>query len=456
LSFIQHDIYKKKEIMLLTLTNLVFNITQYGLCFEWKIALSDLQFDSQIDKFVVCPIFFVSDGEHDLTATGKIVSTSKWMCLEDLNIDMKNFVVNADSNLIESVLDYYKRFVSEISSPAEDYYNYNETVQNQPNAWIFLSTLRINSFVIRFSYKNLPNNFQDHFKSYLINFDDIMVFLDMTNFSKIYGSPSTIMNTLTSSYTTMIMSNVDLILKQHGMIGGALMLALKFSNGIAKIGKKSKKQKETQQIYKDRLKHDKTLNTMRFTRCLKSSDLNSKTLNKLQGKEGVDAFADLINNPMNGFLNLFKPKKKNKTQEEENVVIKYKQRPNRVFYGMFSLVKPFNFEDCETVMTLREIDPDYSKFLFYGQVTGTDYKSQNKLKLAVFDQVLALLGNENKILWEINPIFIESAEKVKERFVIRGADKKGKTVEHVVAFLEQNLLDRAKELIREVKRDSNN
>ena len=457
LSFIKHEIYKKKEILLISFSKFVLNLTQFTQCWDWKVGFSDVQFDSQIDKYVVCPIFFVSDGDQELMLSGKIIQSEKWMCLEEFKLDMKSFIVNADSNLIESIVDFYKRFVSETSSSIDLYYMSSaESVEIQQNAWIVLSKLQITSFLIKFSYKNLPNNVQDHFKSYLINFDNIMVFLEACSFSKLYGSPSSIITSISSVYRTMIMSNLDQILKQHGMLGGALMLALKFSNGIAKVGKKSKKSSNKEkQVYQEKLEQQRNNNTIRFTRCLKTTDLNSKALNQLKVKGGVDTFAEIVNNPVSGFMNLFKNKKK-KEEEDENIVIKYKQRPNRVFYGRYSLIKAFNFEDCQVASMMKELNKEYEGAFFYGQVTGTHAKSQKKVVLAVFGNFVCFVDHQGKIIWEISPIFIESMEKESDGLVIKGADKKGKSARFVAAFIESELISRAIEMIREVRRDMNN
>ena len=457
LSFIQHEIYKKKEIVLISFTKFVLNLTQFTQCWDWKVGFSDVQFDSQIDKYVVCPIFFVSDGDQELMLSGKIIQSEKWICLEDFKLDMKNFIVNADSNLIESLVSFHKRFVNEADSSIDLYYiSSAESIEIAQNAWIFLSKLQITSFLIKFSYKNLPNNVQDHFKSYLINFDNIMVFLESCNFSKLYGSPSSILTSISSVYKTMIMSNLDQILKQHGMLGGALMLALKFSNGIAKVGKKSKKKSKTEkQVYQEKLEQQRNNNTIRFTRCLKTTDLNSKALNQLKVKGGVDTFAEIVNNPVSGFMNLFKTKKK-KEEEDENIVIKYKQRPNRVFYGRYSMIKAFNFEDCQVASMMKELNKEYENAFFYGQITGSHARNQKKIVLAVFSNYVAYVDHQSKIIWEISPIFIESIEKESDGLVIKGIDKKGKTARFVAPFIESELIARAIEMIKEVRRDMNN
>ena len=240
ISFIQHDSYRKKEIMLVTLFAFSLNFIQYTKSIEWKLELTDLQIDSQIFEFVVCPIFFISEGEDPLALSGRLVLTEKWTCLENICLVMKNFIVNLDRTLLESILNYCKRFLTETNSNLDYHLTCSADQKNMlTGAWIFLSNLCITSFVIKFSYKNSNKSANDHLLSFLVNFDDMVIFFDETNHAKLYGSPSTISGVISAAYKKMIISNLDMIIKQHGEIGEALMLALKLPNWIAKIAKKS-------------------------------------------------------------------------------------------------------------------------------------------------------------------------------------------------------------------------
>ena len=456
LSIIQHDIYRKKEIMLVTLFGFSFNLTQFTKCIEWKLELTDLQIDSQIFEFVVCPIFFISDGEDPLALSGRLVLTEKWTCLEKIRLDMKNFIVNLDNNLLESILNFYKRFFTETNYNL-DYYLTCSADKNDllTGAWIFLSDLCVSSFVIKFSYKNANKNAKDHFMSFLVNFDDIIIFLEETHYVKLYGSPSTISGVISAAYHKMIMSNLDLILKQHGMIGGALMLAVKLSNGIAKIGKKSntKDSREAKLVYQEKLRQHRQNNTIRFTRCLKSEEMQDE-IGRLKEKSGIDSFTELVNDPVNSFLGLFKKKKNIK--EDPNIITKYKQRTNRVFYGRFSVIQPYSFDDCHVASILRIKNQDFCGYFFYGQSFGTNYRNGKKIVAVVFDRAAVLMDDESNILWEINPICIESVQKIKENLVICGLDKNGRTVKFDAGFIEMDSVKKFQWLIKEVRRELNN
>ena len=60
-----------------------------------------------------------------------------------------------------------------------------------------------------------------------------------------------------------------------------------------------------------------------------------------------------------------------------------------------------------------------------------------------FDKAVVLMDDESKTLWEINPVCIESVNKIKGDMVICGLDKNGKKVKLNAEFSE---IDSAKKL----------
>ena len=200
------------------------------------------------------------------------------------------------------------------------------------------------------------------------------------------------------------------------------------------------------------MRHYKQNQTIRFTKCLKSEEIQNKT-ERLKEKSGIDSLTDLVNDPFSSILGLFK--KKDKKKEDLNIITKYKQRANRVFYGRFSIIKPYSFDDCQAASILRIKNQEFFWYFFYGQSIGTNYRNRKKIVAVVFDKAVVLMDDESKTLWEINPVCIESVHKIKGDMVICGLDKNGKKVKLNAEFSEIDSAKKLKWLIEEVRKEIN-
>lgn len=464
LSIVQEDIFKKKELILISINNLIFNLSQSKYSLDFQLSLMELQIDSQIFDFVICPIIFITEGPEHFMFKGDIVISEKWICLEKVVLKPKNIVLNLDNNSMTSLLEFYKRFGT--SKPMELDYYLNPSIEQEPSpgAYMYIDKINIVQFTLNFTFKVLPDSVKDHLKSYFLNFDKTVVYFEEYSQNGMYGSPGSLVFTISEFYKRNILDNIGNILKQNGMIGNALMFGLNLS-------KKMKKNKKSEQSTSKILTPNLSLSRAYYKKIVENYKRDPSTRNtklshltpidisqyNTHKKQKVESVVDAISKPMSGLLGLFNSNKRReeKPLEANNVI--FKKRGARVFYGKLRLIRPYDPHDSMSVSFFAEKKIKYSNYIFYGQVILIRPQDFDMLMVTVFNEVIAIVNlSTTKVIMKLWTTYMEKLDLEKEYIYFKGMNYKGKPIAYILETVESDKMTELKVLLCEMLKDIGN
>lgn len=453
-SIIQQNVYHKKEILLIVLASFNFAMNQFKDLIYWKLEFSDLQIDCQIHEYVVCPILVLTNGPDTISMEGELVISEKWFCLDKVFFKFKNMLMNVDSNSLKSVLKFLQQFEIRENQEILSYLYLSDEVKPVTPAYVYLSRVELSAFQVAFSYKLLPSNFSDTFKSYFLNFDNVTVALETCLYKGLYGSMSSLSFTFFNTYKKMVIANISQILKQHGMIGGALTFFLKLSGSVSSIGKKKNKQDKN----KEKAVNIGLSSSTSFFRNLvesktkgekSSSAISIGKTKKEQRKR--DVFLDFITNPLSWAVGVIEDKKVPKNVDVANT--KRRKRAPRIFYGKVKTICPFDSIDCNAANYFIEKQLKHSVFSYYGQAIGTDLNG-NLLMFVFFLQKIALVNiQKDKVMWEIDPIRLEPIVYQEKSVLLVGTTENNSRYKHEIRVQESEVIKKIESLMQILLKD---
>ncbi|OMJ78847.1 hypothetical protein SteCoe_21248 [Stentor coeruleus] len=461
LSIVQEDIFKKKELVLISIQSLMLNLSKFKYSLDFQLSFMELQIDSQIFDYVICPIIFITEGSEHFMIKADVIISEKWICLEKVVVKPKNIVLNLDNNSMTSLLEFSKRFGTSSSMELDYYLNPNIEQEPSPGAYMYIDKINIIQFTLNFTFKVLPDSVKDHFKSYFLSFDKTIVYFEEYSQNSMYGSPGSLIFTISEFYKRNALDNIGNILKQNGMIGNALMFGLNLSK---KMKRNKKPEQSTSRILTPNLSlsrayYQKIVEDYKrdpSTRNTKLSHLTPIDISQYNAhkKQKVESVVDAISKPMSGLLGLFSnnKKKEEKLSETNNVI--FKKRGARVFYGKLRLIRPYDPNDSMSVSFFTEKKIKYSNYIFYGQVILIRPIDFDMLMVAVFNEVIAIVNlSKAMIILKLRTAFMEKPYLDKEYIDFKGKNSKGKPIAYKLETVESDKMAELKVFICEMLKD---
>lgn len=463
ISIIQQEMYKKSEVLLLGLKTTSLSLEKTAFSWTWVLTIKDIQLDSQIYDFVVCPIILISDGPEAFLFSGSFVKCQKVVSLENIVLKPKNLIVNVDSNSLSSILQFFSRLSSNTSLELDFYLNLQNPQIPFTTSHAFLSKVHIYAFSINFTYKLLPGSIQDRLKSYLMDFQNILICFQSCKYSNIYGSISSFAILISEYYKKSILDNIAEILKQHGIIGGALAFLLQISDKISKMNsQKCPKLYKNMDFFKPATQSSDRYNKLMEECRNKSSILKIKLycysaqemlIGNNQTKGKMDTVIDVIMNPFSCIMNYVEKSGKD-MKYDESVDKRSIQRVTRVFYGRLGIMREFKYDDCLAARFFVEWKRKYALYSFYGQVTGTDAGNNSRVMIVVFDKAISMISlSTGKVLWKLFPLCLEPLSQQSGSLEFTGQNKKGKKYSYKLRLVEQQALSELSDIIANMFND---
>ena len=453
-SLIQQQIYKKKEILLITFEDFVFILNQCKHHIAWEVLIRDLQIDCQIHEFVMCPTILSCDGSNYIGFKGELVISDKWYCLENVSCTLKNLLVRVDSNSIEAVLKFVNLFQGE-NSEIEKYLSPGQKTSVEEKAYVYLSSLQISSFGVDFNFKFLPNSFTDTFKAYFINSDSIQISLDDTRFLGLYGSLSSMLYTIQNRYYKMIRERIPEIMQQHGMIGFFLSMTGQVTNVIGNKNKGALKPKNQSRLFNESLGSWDFFDNMLEARLQEDTSSMGSLRSRADPprRRKRDILLGLILNPLSVSIKGLDREKRNEDKSKPGTIVKLPKRTPRVFYGKLGEIRAFSDVDCCAANLFIEKRIKYAEFSYYGQAISKDY-NDDTLMFVFFSSKIALINlNMRKVLWKIEPLFLESLQTLENSVKLTGTTKKHR-YKYEILLQDAKAVRRIEELVAWVRKDA--
>ena len=452
-SIIQQQIYKKKEILLISFENFTLLLNKCKHHIFWEMLIRDMQVDCQIHEYVVCPTILYSEGSGDIILQGKLVISDKWYCLEGVSCALKNLVARVDSNSIEAVLKFVNQFRSD-KSETENYLPPSEKLLANKKAYVYISSLEISSFSVDFSFKMLPDSFKDTFKAYLINFDSIHVTLNDTYFVNLYGSLSSLFYTIHNRYYKMIREKIPEILKQHGVFGYFLSLTGQASKLMGR-SKTMRQPKTRHRLLNESLGSWDFFDSMLKGRMQEGSD-SAGSLRRNPGKKSkgtIDYMLDYISDPLSTSVAAIKSKKHDVDKKKNENIAKLPKRVPRVFYGKLGGIRSFDDIDCCAANLLIEKNIKYASFSYYGQAISKD-STGDTLIFVLFSRKIAVISfSQRKPVWKIDPLFLEHLQVSENYIVFTGTSKNNKRIQSEFLLQDPEAVRRIERLVAWIRKD---
>jgi hypothetical protein len=310
----------------------------------------------------------------------------------------------------------------------------------------------------------LPDSVKDHLKSYFLNFDKTIVYFEEYSQNGMYGSPGSLVFTISEFYKKNILDNIGNILKQNGMIGNALMFGLNLS-------KKMKKNKKSEQSASRILTPNLSLSRAYYQKIVENykrdpSSRNTKLSHltpidisqyNTHKKQKVESVVDAISKPMSGLLGLFNSNKRKEEKPSEASNIIFKKRGARVFYGKLRLIRPYDPHDSMSVSFFAEKKIKYSNYIFYGQVILIRPQDYDMLMVTVFNEVIAIVNlSTTKVIMKLWTTYMEKLDLENEHIYFKGMNIKGKPVAYILETVESDKMAELKVLLCEMLKDIGN